>query len=44
MTKMPVDEEKLINFMHKAVNDLGATVSASLVVIGEKMGLYKAMA
>jgi len=44
MITMPIDEEKLMAFMHKAVHDLGATVSASLVVIGEKMGLYKAMA
>lgn len=41
---MAIDEEKLMDFMHKAIHDLGATVSASLVVVGEKMGLYKAMA
>ncbi|MCA9828263.1 MAG: hypothetical protein KC444_07745 [Nitrosopumilus sp.] len=41
---MSLDDEKLMDFMHKAIHDLGATVSASLVVIGEKLGLYKAMA
>lgn len=41
---MPIDEEKLMDFMHKAIDDLGATVSASLVVVSEKLGLYKAMA
>jgi len=41
---MPIDEEKLMDFIHKAIHDMGATVSASLVVIGEKIGLYKAMA
>ncbi len=29
--------------MEKAVNDFGAAISAALVVIGDKLGLYKAM-
>ncbi len=41
---VPIDEQKLMNFMHKAVSDLGATVSSSLVVVGEKFGFYKVMA
>ena len=41
---MPLDEKKLMDFMQKAVLDLGATISSSMVVIGEKLGLYKAMA
>ena len=30
--------------MGKVVNDLGATWSSVLVIIGDKLGLYKAMA
>jgi len=41
---LPLDEKKLMDFMQKAVLDLGATISSSMVVIGEKLGLYKAMA
>jgi SAM-dependent methyltransferase len=41
---MSVDQEKLNQFMQKAVGDLGATFHAALVVIGDKLGLYRAMA
>ena len=39
-----IDEAKLKDFMGKIVNDLGATSSTVLVIIGDKLGLYKAMA
>jgi Rv2258c-like winged HTH domain len=39
-----IDEAKLKDFMGKVVNDLGATSSTILVIIGDKLGLYKAMA
>src|SRR5687768_14526624 len=39
-----IDEAKLKDFMGKVVNDLGATESTVLVIIGDKLGLYKAMA
>jgi SAM-dependent methyltransferase len=39
-----IDEAKLESFMHKAVGDMGAIISAPLMVIGEKLGLYRAMA
>jgi SAM-dependent methyltransferase len=39
-----INQDKLDAFMGKVVSDLSATVSASLVVIGDKLGLYKAMA
>src|ERR671914_1170447 len=39
-----IDEGKLNDFMGKVVNDLGATWSSVLVIIGDKLGLYKAMA
>src|ERR1700747_1773364 len=41
---MAIDEGKLHEFVGKAVGDLGAAMSAALVVIGDKLGLYKAMA
>ncbi|HZE04807.1 MAG TPA: SAM-dependent methyltransferase, partial [Solirubrobacteraceae bacterium] len=39
-----VDEAKLEAFMAKAVGDMGAVISAPLMLIGEKLGLYRAMA
>ena len=38
-----IDNDKMERFLHKAVNDFGAAVSAALVVIGDKLGLYQAM-
>jgi len=39
-----MDESKLNAFMGKAVSDMGAAMHATLVVIGDKLGLYRAMA
>jgi SAM-dependent methyltransferase len=39
-----VNQEKLNQFLGKFVGDLGATFHAPTVLIGEKLGLYKAMA
>jgi SAM-dependent methyltransferase len=41
---MAVDMDKLNNFLGSFVGDLGAAVHAGMVVIGEKLGLYKALA
>src|SRR5256886_17339592 len=41
---MAVDAAKLERFMGKIVGDLGAAISAALVVIGDQLGLYKALA
>lgn len=41
---MAIDKAKLDAFMGKAVGDLGAAFHAGLVVIGDKLGLYKALA
>jgi SAM-dependent methyltransferase len=38
-----MDQEKLEGFVHKALGDIGSALTASLVVIGDKLGLYKAM-
>jgi len=39
-----IDEAKLEAFMGQALMDMGAIISAPLFIIGEKLGLYKAMA
>ena len=39
-----VDEQKLEQFMGQAVTDLGAAMNGALVMIGGKLGLWKAMA
>ena len=39
-----IDEQKLHDFMQKAVGDIASTLSAMLVIIGHRLGLYKAMA
>ena len=39
-----IDEQKLNDFMQKAIGDISSTVSAVLVIIGNRLGLYKSMA
>src|SRR3954454_22796064 len=39
-----IDDAKLEQFMGRFVQDLGAGATAPLVLIGDKLGLYKAMA
>ena len=41
---MPIDENKLNKIIGKVIEDIGATFHAPLVLIGEKLGLFKAMA
>jgi SAM-dependent methyltransferase len=41
---MSVTEDKLNAFLGKAVGDLGASVSAVLMLIGDELGLYTALA
>ncbi len=41
---MAVDTKKLEQFLGQFVTDLGATVHAGMVVIGDRLGLYKALA
>lgn len=41
---MSINEQKLNEFLGRAVVDIGATLHAGLVVLGEKLGLYKALA
>jgi hypothetical protein len=41
---MALDEGKLMEFVHQFVGDLGATISAGNVVLGHRLGLYRALA
>ena len=41
---MAIDTEKLNSFLGRFVGDLGASVHSGMVVIGERLGLYKALA
>ena len=44
MTMQTIDEAKVEQFVGQALNELGAAANAALVVIGDRLGLYKAMA
>ncbi len=39
-----VDADKLMAFVFKVVDEVGATLNSALVVLGDKLGLYRAMA
>src|SRR3954466_6491793 len=39
-----LDEERLHAFVFRAVEEVGATLNAALVVMGDKLGLYRALA
>ncbi len=41
---MAIDQDKLMDFLHRFVGDLGATVAAGNVVVGDRLGLYQALA
>jgi hypothetical protein len=40
----PINEEKLMDLVHKAVGDMGAGLTGAMVVIGDKLGLFRALA
>jgi 2-polyprenyl-3-methyl-5-hydroxy-6-metoxy-1,4-benzoquinol methylase len=40
---MAIDQDKLHEFLVKAIVDFGATFNAALIRIGDKLGLYKAL-
>ncbi len=40
----PIDVDKLMAFVFKAVDEVGATLNTALVVLGDKLGYYSAMA
>src|SRR5580698_2295570 len=42
--QQPIDQAKLHDFVMKAVGEMGAAMNAALINVGDKLGLYKAMA
>lgn len=40
----PIDQDKLNALLGQAVQDMGASLHAALILIGDKLGLYRAMA
>jgi SAM-dependent methyltransferase len=44
MSTVEIDGEKLMGFVFRAVDEVGATLNTALVVMGDKLGLYRAMA
>src|SRR3954470_6754712 len=40
----PLDADELQKFVFRAVDEVGATLNAALVVMGDKLGLYRALA
>src|ERR1700712_4044445 len=43
-TEQVLDLDKLNQFVFRAVDEVGATLNAALVVMGDKLGLYRALA
>ncbi len=43
-TQLSIDEEKLQAFLGKVVTDLGGASSVPLILMGDRLGLYQAMA
>ena len=41
---MAIDQDKLTEFLHKFVGDLGATMAAGNVLVGDRLGLYRVLA
>jgi SAM-dependent methyltransferase len=39
-----IDEDKLMKFVFRAVDEVGATLNTALVVMGDRLGLYRALA
>ena len=39
-----VDEDRLMEFVHKALGDMSALAAGPMVVLGDQLGLYRAMA
>jgi 2-polyprenyl-3-methyl-5-hydroxy-6-metoxy-1,4-benzoquinol methylase len=39
-----MDDDRLMDFLHKFVGDVGATITAGSVVVGHRLGLYQALA
>lgn len=42
--QVPLDMQKLEAFVFRAVDEVGATLNTALVVMGDRLGLYQALA
>lgn len=43
-TARPLDPDKLMAFVFRAVDEIGATLNCALVVMGDRLGYYRALA
>ncbi|HZB21106.1 MAG TPA: class I SAM-dependent methyltransferase [Blastococcus sp.] len=43
-TSRPIDADKLMGFVFRTVDEVGATLNTALVVMGDALGYYRAMA
>src|SRR5882724_4473058 len=43
-SELKINPEKLNAFLGHALNDMGAAFQTALIILGERLGLYKAMA
>jgi SAM-dependent methyltransferase len=43
VSSQAIDQSKLHEFVMRAVGEMGAAMNAALIVVGDKLGLYKAM-
>jgi SAM-dependent methyltransferase len=41
---MAIDQDKLMDFLHKFVGDLGATMASGNVLVGDRLGFYRLLA
>ena len=41
---MQINENKLNEFLGRMINEMGAAANGSLIVLGDRLGLYKALA
>ena len=41
---MAIDQDKMNDLLGRFLNDFGGTLHSAMAVIGDKLGLYKAMA
>jgi hypothetical protein len=42
-TRQPVDQAKLEAFVGRMIDDVGSAVFVALVLIGDRVGLYRAL-
>lgn len=42
-TTSPIDGDRLMSFVFRAVDEVGATLNAALVVLGDRLGWYRAL-